>query len=934
MAKKPVISKHGSRATKPKAGAAEARVGAPMTKGQGLKARAEALPSEAEVTKLRARLAQAEKTRRAMRKAQAGLEAQAQAQTERLVEAAMELEAEVRRRQQAEEVLASQVQELEIIQEELRVQNEALRESEDQYRSLFDASPDAILLIVPDGQILAANAAARRMFGYTEDDFRRLGHDGLVRPWDRSLKLAQSQRALTGHWAGELTHVRKNGETFPSEVSSVVFKDKDGRARANTVIRDITERKRRETELNRLNRTLEALSSINQAMMRSTNEAAYMEDVCRIVVEVAGHAMVWIGLAEHDEGKTVRPVAHAGFEEGYLETLKLTWADTERGRGPTGTAIRTGRVSMCRNMLTDPKFAPWRGEAQKRGYASSIVLPLMSEGKAFGALTIYSRDPDPFTPGEVDLLSELAGDLAYGILAIRLRAAHARAEEALRESEVRRQVVEAVEMERRRLFAVLETVPVMICLLTRDYRIAFANRSFREKFGESNGRRCHEYCFGQPEPCDFCESYTPLKTGQPHRYELTGPDGSVIEAHDFPFTDVDGSQMILEMDLDITARRRAEEVLRQASRYNRSLLEASPDPLVTITPEGKIGDVNTATEVATGYSRADLIGADFSEFFTEPDKARASYQRVFTEGLVRDYALELRHRDGHTTSVLYNASVYKDEGGQVAGVFADARDMTERKRAEDMIHRLNRDLESALAEERSMHEQLVQAEKLGALGRMVGSVAHELNNPLQTITNCFFLANQDLAPDSPIHAYLEMAQAETERLVNLVAQLRELYRMRPTGAPEPRRVDQLLQEVRSLLTPQLEHAHVQWQQPSELPEYAVPVIQDRLKQVLINLATNAIEAMQPQGGGKLTIAVKPSADGRQVGVSIRDTGPGIPPEHLSRVFEPFFTTKDHGLGLGLSICYEIMQQHGGQITAESHRGQGAVFTVWLPRVPA
>ena len=147
--------------------------------------------------------------------------------------------------------------------------------------------------------------------------------------------------------------------------------------------------------------------------------------------------MVWIGLAEQDEGKTVRPVAHAGFEKGYLETLNITWADTERGRGPTGTAIRTGQVSTCRNMLTDPKFKPWREEALKRGYASSIVLPLMSEGRAFGAISIYSREPDPFTEADVELLEELAGDLAYGISMLRIRLAHAQAQEALRESETR-----------------------------------------------------------------------------------------------------------------------------------------------------------------------------------------------------------------------------------------------------------------------------------------------------------------------------------------------------------------------------------------------------------------------------------------------------------------------------------------------------------------
>lgn len=198
--------------------------------------------------------------------------------------------------------------------------------------------------------------------------------------------------------------------------------------------REITEREKKEQELYKLNRTLRALSNSIQAMMQATDESEYLEKVCNIVVRDCGHVMSWVGFAEDDENKTVRPVTNAGFEQGYLETLNITWADTERGRGPTGMAIRTGKPSMCRNMPTDPAFKPWRQDAIKRGYASSIALPLISDGKTFGALTIYSREPDPFSDDEVNLLTELADDLAYGIAAIRLRIAHTQAEEVVRKS--------------------------------------------------------------------------------------------------------------------------------------------------------------------------------------------------------------------------------------------------------------------------------------------------------------------------------------------------------------------------------------------------------------------------------------------------------------------------------------------------------------------
>ncbi len=190
-------------------------------------------------------------------------------------------------------------------------------------------------------------------------------------------------------------------------------------------------------KLSHLNRTLKAHSRSNQALMLATDEAAYLHEVCRIIDEDCGHAMVWVGFKEQDEAKTIRPVAYFGFEEGYLETLSLTWADTEYGRGPMGTAIRTGRVCTCSDMLTDPSFLPWREQAIRRGYASSIALPIMDGDKVFGALAIYAREPDAFSDDEVKLLTKLTSDLAYGINVLRLRAAHALAEQTLQESEER-----------------------------------------------------------------------------------------------------------------------------------------------------------------------------------------------------------------------------------------------------------------------------------------------------------------------------------------------------------------------------------------------------------------------------------------------------------------------------------------------------------------
>ncbi|MGA2702176.1 MAG: PAS domain S-box protein [Isosphaeraceae bacterium] len=173
-------------------------------------------------------------------------------------------------------------------------------------------------------------------------------------------------------------------------------------------------------------------------------------------------------------------------------------------------------------------------------------------------------------------------------------------------------------------------------------------------------------------------------------YRIRKSDGEYrhFAARGAPVLQADGSvREWVGTCIDITERKRAEEALRRASAYNRRLLEASLDPLVTIGPDGKITDVNEATEAATGCPRAELFGKDFADYFTNPQAAREGYERVFREGFVRDYPLEIRHRDGRVTPVVYNASVYRDEAGQVIGVFAAARDITARKRAEEALRR-------------------------------------------------------------------------------------------------------------------------------------------------------------------------------------------------------------------------------------------------------
>ncbi|MGE5841271.1 MAG: PAS domain S-box protein, partial [Deltaproteobacteria bacterium] len=352
---------------------------------------------------------------------------------------------------------------------------------------------------------------------------------------------------------------------------------------------------------------------------------------------------------------------------------------------------------------------PWK-------QSSDIIV----HGEKIGTTDVFylEKKPEdyegPFFKAERDLINAIAVELGEMI-------ARNRAEEAIKK-------------ERQRFYDVLEMLPAYLVLLTPDYHLAFVNRFFRERFGESHNQRCFEYLFGRCEPCEICETYTVLKTKAPHHWEWTGPDGRIYDVSDFPFTDTDGSVSILEMGIDITERKRAEESLRAAHQYNRSLIEASLDPLVTINPEGKVTDVNTATELATGVSREQLIGSDFSDYFTEPDKAREGYRTAFLKGTVRDFPLAIRHKSGMTTDVLYNATIYRNETGEIQGVFAAARDITERKRTEEALRESEvrlRALSSRLLTAQESERKRIALELHDGIGQMLTAIKFKAENTLQ-----------------------------------------------------------------------------------------------------------------------------------------------------------------------------------------------------------
>ena len=318
-----------------------------------------------------------------------------------------------------------------------RQAEEAIKKSEEQFRTLFETMTEGFSLdeIIHDDagkpidlRYLMVNPAFERQTGLKAADV--VGRT--------TLELFPDAEPIWFERYGEVVSTGKPAhfeERFgPLGRWFEIDAYKTQADRFAVVFFDITERKTIEDNLLRLNRELMAVNDSRRAVEHSTEELALFNNVCRIMCEVVGYRMAWIGRLERDEAKSVRPVAFYGEDNGYLSQANISWADAPLGRGPTGTAARTGRTDFFQDIASDPRAAPWRDRALANGFCSSIAVPLIDDqNKVFAVFTMYSSETNGFAPEEVKLIEELAGDLAFGLSALKADRERAEAEQNLKQ---------------------------------------------------------------------------------------------------------------------------------------------------------------------------------------------------------------------------------------------------------------------------------------------------------------------------------------------------------------------------------------------------------------------------------------------------------------------------------------------------------------------
>ena len=309
---------------------------------------------------------------------------------------------------------------------------EVLRASAEEIEDLYNNAPCGYHSLDAGGRIVRINETELKWLGYSRDEVIGMRLVQLLAPKSQQTFEDTFPVFMERGWARdlELDLVRKDGTLLPVLLSATTIRDRDGKfVKSRSTVYDITERRRSEDALRTVNRSLRVLSDCNTALVRADTQTGLLTEICRLLVETGGYLMAWVGFAENDAEKSVSVAAQYGDDTAYLSVAKVSWADNERGRGPIGTAMRTGVAQVNQSFATNPRIAPWRDDAIARGFASSIALQLASESSTFGVLSIMSGEPEAFDPEEVRLLQELADDLSYGIGALRTRAEHRRAEE-------------------------------------------------------------------------------------------------------------------------------------------------------------------------------------------------------------------------------------------------------------------------------------------------------------------------------------------------------------------------------------------------------------------------------------------------------------------------------------------------------------------------
>jgi PAS domain S-box-containing protein len=477
------------------------------------------------------------------------------------------------------------------------------------------------------------------------------------------------------------------------------------------------------------------------------------------------------------------------------------------------------------------------------------------------------------------------------------------AEEVLQEKEAQLKITATINAERQRLFKVLETLPVNICLLDTDFKVRFANRSFRETFGESKGRPCYDYICGLNQPCENCQAWKALETGQPQHWFFTAPDNRIFDVYDLPFIDIDGTLLILEMNFDITERIKAEENLRQSEERFAKIFYNSPDAISIIRKRDHLYlDVNQKFLDLIEYSREEVIGRtpwQLNLLAEEDSLIELLIANAIEKGSITNFEYKLRSKSGKLINVISSAVLMNlnDELCRIVMM----KDVSKEKKLEAEIARLDR---------------------LNLIGEMAASIGHEIRNPMTSVRG--FLQMLGSKPEYQADSsYFKLMIEEIDRANVIITEYLNMAKNKRVEL-QPHPLNLLIDAIMPVIQSDANLRDIDVElDMNEIPDPMVD--ESEIRQLVLNMARNGMEAMSERG--RLTIGTR--LEEEQIVLYIKDEGHGLNPDLLDKLGTPFLTTKENGTGLGLAVCYSIAARHHAIIDYDTSSA-GTTFYVRFP----
>jgi len=783
-----------------------------------------------------------------------------------------------------------------------------LREAEKKYRSIFDNAIEGIFQTTPEGRFVTANRALARMYGYDSpehlmESLTDVAAQLYVDPSQRRALLeALRHEDVVSNFEFEV--LRADGRTMWVRENVHAIRDEDGNLLyLEGTVEDVSdlwwgEQRRR----------------LQYAMSRVFGDAPTIEDVRPLILETICKALEWdIGIAWEQVEEELQPVEMWHHPEFPIEEIELALPHItyRRGQRLVGEVWNSGEPQWVADLSADPTYV--NGEiATGCGMSSSFAIPITVNGEirtVFEFLSAKLTLPDPEL---IQTLGSISSQLSHLV-------ERKRAEEALRKSEMRKA-------------AILRSALDCIITFDLDGQITEFNPAAERAFGytqqEALGREMASLII--PESLRDTHRrglalYNATNAGpsQGRRMELTAMRADGVE---FPVEVaisriiIDGKPMFTAYMRDITERKDAARITSELA----AVVAHSNDAIVGCTLEGKIVSWNVGAERIYGYASEDMIGKPL-DLLIPPDRLDEFPQALTAVGrgdsLANYETIRLR-KDGKRISVSLTESPIRGENGRISGLSSIARDITERKRLE---------------------EELLQSQKMDAVGRLAGGIAHDFNNILTAILGYSDLIIGQIDERQWMFKHLTEIRKAADFAASLTHQLLAFSRRQPLFLrvfninDSVKNMQKMLQRVIG------EHIQIHTQLKAEIGRLKADPSQ--LEQVLLNLCVNARDAMPK--GGSITIqtadvtyflddfySVNEMPAGEYVKLTVTDSGTGMTPEVKKHIFEPFFTTKEkgQGTGLGLATCYGIVKQTGGYITVDSQVGVGTTFAIYMPRV--